>query len=148
MPARASHLPTYRERCGLQQLLGGRELTATELHPANSNTIKIMLAKGWIKSGSSDFNFRITLAGEVALRAELPMRGLSDRFQTRADGKEMKRWSPEEDERLRKIARSGLSLVEIADELGRSKPAVYARAVKLNIVIARDRNPMQRPASG
>jgi hypothetical protein len=57
-------------------------------------------------------------------------------------------WSSDEDERLRKLARSGLSLVEIADEVGRSKSAVYARAVKLNIAIARDRNPMRRPASG
>ena len=152
MPLRASHLPSYRERCGLQQLLGGRELTAADLHPANSNTIKNMLAKGWIESGSSDSNFRITLAGEAALRAELPMRGVSDRFQTRAEGKEMKslRWSPEEDGRLRKLARSGLSSVEIAHEMGRSKSSVYARAVKLNIVIARGRNPMQAqpPASG
>jgi hypothetical protein len=51
-------------------------------------------------------------------------------------------WSPEDDERLRNPARSGLSLVEIAYEIQRSKSSVYTRAVKLKIAIAR-RNPMQ-----
>jgi hypothetical protein len=52
-------------------------------------------------------------------------------------------WSSDDDDQLRKLARSGFSLVEITQEIQRSKSAIYARAVKLNIVVARDRNPMQ-----
>jgi hypothetical protein len=63
-------------------------------------------------------------------------------------------WSPEEDDLLRNLAISGFSLVEITHEIRRSKSAIYAWAIKLNIVLARDRNPMQerrptaRPRSG
>jgi hypothetical protein len=52
-------------------------------------------------------------------------------------------WSPAEDERLRKLALSGFSLAEIAGHIERSKSSVRARALKMNIAIARDRNPMQ-----
>jgi DNA-binding NarL/FixJ family response regulator len=50
-------------------------------------------------------------------------------------------WSTEEDERLRSLARSGLSIAEIAQQMQRSKPSIRARATKLTIAIARDRNP-------
>jgi DNA-binding IclR family transcriptional regulator len=50
-------------------------------------------------------------------------------------------WSPDEDDRLRNLARSGLSVTEIAHELGRNRTSVYRRAAKLKIVIARDRKP-------
>jgi hypothetical protein len=49
-------------------------------------------------------------------------------------------WSPDEDERLRNLARSGFSLTEIAHEIQRSKSSVHVRAARLNIAIARDRN--------
>ena len=52
-------------------------------------------------------------------------------------------WSPEEDDRLRKLALAGLSLAAIAEQLKRGKSAVRVRAEKLKIAIARDRNPMQ-----
>jgi hypothetical protein len=52
-------------------------------------------------------------------------------------------WSDEDDERLRKLAISGLSLAEIATQMERSKSSVRARALKMNIAIARDRNPMR-----
>jgi hypothetical protein len=55
-------------------------------------------------------------------------------------------WSPAEDERLRKLALSGLSLAEIAGQMERSKSSVRARALKMNIAIAYDRNPMQTTA--
>ncbi len=54
-------------------------------------------------------------------------------------------WSPEEDTQLRKLARSGLSLGEIAVQMERSKSSVRTRALAMNVAIARDRNPMQKP---
>jgi hypothetical protein len=57
-------------------------------------------------------------------------------------------WSIEEDERLRGLARSGFSLAEIAHQMQRSKSSVRARATKLMIALARDRNSQQTsPAS-
>jgi hypothetical protein len=52
-------------------------------------------------------------------------------------------WSIEEDERLRAMARSGISLAEIADLMQRSKSSVRARATRLTIALARDRNPQK-----
>jgi hypothetical protein len=52
-------------------------------------------------------------------------------------------WSPEEVEQLRIMARSGISLAEIAYQMQRSKSSVRARATKLSIALARDRNPQQ-----
>jgi hypothetical protein len=60
-------------------------------------------------------------------------------------------WSPEEDDRLRKLALSGLSLAEIEAQMERGKSSVRTRALKMNIAIARDRNSMhqpQKPSSG
>jgi hypothetical protein len=57
------------------------------------------------------------------------------------------RWSPVEDERLRKLALSGFSLGQIAGQMERSKSSVRTRALKMNIAIAYDRNPMQKPAN-
>jgi hypothetical protein len=54
-------------------------------------------------------------------------------------------WSPAEDEQLRRLALSGLSLAQIASQMERSKSSVRNRALNLNIAIARDRNPMQTP---
>jgi hypothetical protein len=56
-------------------------------------------------------------------------------------------WSPEENDRLRKLALAGLSLAAIAEQLKRGKSAVRVRAEKLKIAIARDRNPMQNLAA-
>jgi hypothetical protein len=57
-------------------------------------------------------------------------------------------WSAEADEQLRALARSGFSLAEIAHQIQRSKSSVRARAIKLTIALARDRNSQQaRPAS-
>jgi len=62
-----------------------------------------------------------------------------------AEGEEMNSgpWSPDEDERLRTLARSGFSLTHIAHELERVKSSVQARARGLKIATARDRNPMR-----
>jgi hypothetical protein len=47
-------------------------------------------------------------------------------------------WSPDEDERLRNLARSGSSLTEIAHEIQRPKSSVHVSAARLKIVIARE----------
>ena len=47
-------------------------------------------------------------------------------------------WSPDEDERLRNLARSGFSLTEIALQLQRKKSSVHGRAGKLKVALARD----------
>jgi len=53
-------------------------------------------------------------------------------------------WTTEEDRQLRKLAQAGLSLTEIAREVGRNQSSVRVRAIKLDIAIARDLNGMQR----
>jgi hypothetical protein len=53
-------------------------------------------------------------------------------------------WSPDEDERLRKLALSGASMAEIAQQMQRTKSSVRTRALKLKIAIAREENPMQK----
>jgi hypothetical protein len=63
-------------------------------------------------------------------------------------GEEMSRnipWSDEEDQQLRNLALSGFSLAQIAHQMVRSKSSVRSRALKIEIAIARDRNPMRRP---
>jgi hypothetical protein len=52
-------------------------------------------------------------------------------------------WSDEEDRRLRVLAKSGLSLTEIAHQMQRGVSSVRSRASKIEVAIARDRNPMQ-----
>ena len=48
-------------------------------------------------------------------------------------------WTPEEDELLRKLARSGESVMNITERLNRSDHSVRTRAVRLNIVLAKSR---------
>jgi hypothetical protein len=52
-------------------------------------------------------------------------------------------WSDEDDRQLRSLAFSGFSLVQIAHQMVRSTSSVRSRALKIEIAIARDRNPMQ-----
>jgi adenine C2-methylase RlmN of 23S rRNA A2503 and tRNA A37 len=56
-------------------------------------------------------------------------------------------WSSAEDDRLRELAMRGLSEGEIAEQIQRNKSAVRARASKINVKIARDRNSMQKPSA-
>jgi hypothetical protein len=49
----------------------------------------------------------------------------------------MSGWSKEEEEELRKLARSGLSVPEIAKKMRRGAHSIRSCAAKLNIVIAR-----------
>jgi len=59
-------------------------------------------------------------------------------------------WSDEEDEQLRKLVRSGFGMAEIAESMQRTKSSMRARALKLNIAIARQENPYAEgpPAGG
>jgi hypothetical protein len=53
-------------------------------------------------------------------------------------------WSTADDEQLRKLALAGLSLAEMSAQIGRSKPVISARAMKLDIAIAIDRSQLGR----
>jgi hypothetical protein len=48
-------------------------------------------------------------------------------------------WTPEEDERLRKLALTGISVAAMAKQMHRSMAAVRNRA-RLKIVVAKSRN--------
>jgi hypothetical protein len=52
-------------------------------------------------------------------------------------------WSDEDDQKLRSLALSGFSLAQIAHQMVRNKSSVRSRALKIEIVLARDRNPRQ-----
>jgi hypothetical protein len=76
VPARASHIPRSDERTALQKLQAVPVgLTISKLHPVGRQTVAGMLTKGWIvkhvgiREGTL---YRITPAGEVALRAKIP----------------------------------------------------------------------------
>jgi IS30 family transposase len=47
------------------------------------------------------------------------------------------RWTPEEDERLRALAKAGKSVNEISNEMGRSRGSIRQRAEVLSINIAK-----------
>ena len=74
MPARPSHLPHNLERTALQKLSGRDGLPVAKLHPTGKKTIAGMIAKGWIqKQVNGGETFRITPAGEAALKAKIPI---------------------------------------------------------------------------
>jgi hypothetical protein len=56
-------------------------------------------------------------------------------------------WSTADDERLRALARSGLSVGEIAKQMQRNASSVRTRAVAMKIAIARDRKPSKASPS-
>jgi hypothetical protein len=74
MPPRPSHLPHNLERTALQKLSATYGLPLAKLHPAGKKTIANMMAKGWIEKQVDDAGttFRITPAGEAALKAKIP----------------------------------------------------------------------------
>jgi hypothetical protein len=74
MPPRPRHLPHNLERTALQKLSVGRALPSSQLHPAGPQTVAGMLVKGWIEKQleAGSVSYRITPAGEVALKAKLP----------------------------------------------------------------------------
>jgi hypothetical protein len=56
-------------------------------------------------------------------------------------------WSPADDERFRTLARSGLSVGEIAKQMQRNASSVRTRAAAMKIAIARDRKPAKASPS-
>jgi hypothetical protein len=69
MPARASHLPTHRERIILQMLLDRGEVQRKHLPPA-AETVSKLKAKGWIEI-TEPATYRITAAGIAAMKAKI-----------------------------------------------------------------------------
>ena len=69
MPLRAGHLPNHVERSCLQKLRAHAELRADRL-PAGKQALARLIEKGWIES--SGFAYRITPAGEAAMKAKIP----------------------------------------------------------------------------
>jgi hypothetical protein len=71
MPPRPSHLPSHRERTALQLLRGNGELPLKALHPTGLTTVAKMVSKAWVELVGSG-TYRITPAGEAALKTQLP----------------------------------------------------------------------------
>jgi hypothetical protein len=74
MPQRPSHLPHSLERTALQRMHATEGLTARQLYPVGQGTIARMIAKGWIEpmDANGGARYRITPAGEAALKAKIP----------------------------------------------------------------------------
>jgi hypothetical protein len=76
MPRRPNHIPDNVERSALQKMSATEGLPEERLHPARGRTIAGMVAKGWIEGQldpSVGLQYRITLAGEAALKAPIPI---------------------------------------------------------------------------
>jgi hypothetical protein len=74
MPARPSHIPHHLERTTLQKMNATHGLSSAQLHPAGQHTIARLIAKGWIEKqmDAGGVRYRITPAGEAALKAKIP----------------------------------------------------------------------------
>jgi DNA-binding PadR family transcriptional regulator len=75
MPARPSHIPHNLERTTLQKMNATEGLPARQLYPAGQVTLDGMIAKGWIEKqmdANRGVRYRITPAGEAALKAKIP----------------------------------------------------------------------------
>jgi DNA-binding PadR family transcriptional regulator len=74
MPKRASHIPHNLERTTLQKMNATEGKLARQLYPVGQVTLDRMLAKGWIEKqrDASGARYRITTAGEAALKAKIP----------------------------------------------------------------------------
>jgi DNA-binding PadR family transcriptional regulator len=75
MPARPSHIPHNLERTTLQKMNATEGLPARQLYPAGQVTLDGMIAKGWIEKhmdANGGARYRITPAGEAALKAKIP----------------------------------------------------------------------------
>ena len=71
MPMRADHLPNHRERTALVLLHDHGELPLKKLYPTGLTTLAKMVAKTWIERVEPGI-YRITTAGEAALKTKLP----------------------------------------------------------------------------
>ena len=76
MPPRPKDIPHNIERTALQKMIARHWLPTVDLHPASTVTIVGMLNKGWIDiqmADNGEARYRITLAGEAALKAKIPI---------------------------------------------------------------------------
>ena len=71
MTPRDAHLPNHRERTAMLLLRTHGELPLLKLYPTGLSTITRMVEKAWVERVGSNL-YRITPAGEAALKAELP----------------------------------------------------------------------------
>jgi hypothetical protein len=87
MPPRPGHIPHSIERSALQKLVTGQSLSLVKLHPAGKDTVVRMISKGWIVSETHahGLRYRITAAGEAALKAKIPTKTTKIRGETAAD---------------------------------------------------------------
>jgi DNA-binding PadR family transcriptional regulator len=74
MPVRSSHIPDNLERTTLQKMNATEGLLLRQLYPAGQVTLDRMIAKGWIEKqmDANGAGYRITPAGEAALKAKIP----------------------------------------------------------------------------
>ena len=49
-------------------------MTLKAIGPTSHRTVLKMIAKGWVEPGSDSRTYRITLDGDAALRAKMPLR--------------------------------------------------------------------------
>lgn len=56
----------------MQKLRAG-ELSSLRLRPTSTRIIEKLVAKGWIERGSEARTYRISQAGETAMREQLPV---------------------------------------------------------------------------
>ena len=76
MPPRSKDIPHNIERTALQKMGARHWLPIADLYPASTVTIAGMLDKGWIDiqlADNGETRYRITTAGEAALKAKIPM---------------------------------------------------------------------------
>jgi len=77
MPPRPKNIPHNIERTALQKKMAvGRWLSTGHLYPASTASIEGMFSKGWIDiqmAENGEARYRITAAGEAALKAKIPM---------------------------------------------------------------------------
>jgi hypothetical protein len=76
MPPRDPEIPNHRERSALQLINSGNWVIRNDLYPAGNATIASLVRKGWIEKQmvSGGARYRITPAGEAALKAKIPDR--------------------------------------------------------------------------
>ncbi len=73
MAQRLDHLPHHVERTLLLEMRARGELSLPPREPGRPTIIK-MLAKGWVEGVDKPYTYRITPAGEAALKAKMPLK--------------------------------------------------------------------------
>ena len=77
----------------------------------------------------------VTELNRCDYRAEVEIRRTEGKG--KMNERRVQRWTPSDDERLRKLAAEGRSSVTIAERMKRTPPSIWARARRLKIVLRR-----------